>query len=156
MSRSRSPLLIVGIAGIVGIAMLGLAGCAATDASETTGQPTTIAESTAEPTPTQEPEPAKAVPVELTLGETAAAAGCDGYARASEVAPYVTEWGTCTFAGGNVRAYHFASSDDYASFLDAVSGFGIVEGQLVLHGPFVFAPDDQTQLDALRGALPAN
>ncbi|MGG7466204.1 hypothetical protein [Plantibacter sp. YIM 135347] len=150
---ARSPLTLT---VALGAAMLGLTltGCA--DAGPDAGAgagPSSSASAAPQATATETPAPPAPAPVALSLADTAEAAGCTGYERASEVAPYAAEWGKCTFAGGNVRAYRFATPEDYAAFLDSVSGFGIVEGQLAVAGAFVFAPDDQTQLDAIRAAL---
>lgn len=87
-----------------------------------------------------------------SLATTAQSLGCSDYAQSAEVAPFASEWGTCTFNGTNVRAYAFATEADWASFLESVAAFGIVESQFVRVGTFAFAPDDQTVTQALRDA----
>lgn len=91
-------------------------------------------------------------PVTTTLQSAADSIGCHAYAQSPEFAPFVTQWGTCTFEDTEVQAYEFATEEDYGSFIDSVSALGITESQLVKVGLYVFAPRDQTKTEPLRSA----
>ena len=79
--------------------------------------------------------------------------GCTGYALSPDVAPGAATYGTCTWKGGRLQVYTFASAADQQVFWTAVKAFGAVPSQAAVVGLVVAAPADQRNLAALRAAL---
>tara|TARA_R100000365_G_C2738436_1_gene67427 strand:+ start:1255 stop:1680 length:426 start_codon:yes stop_codon:yes gene_type:complete len=140
MRRRLAPLILL-------LAVFPIAACSTTATPDATRTQVT--------SPDAAPQADATAPAEPTDGIAAAAASadCTGYTQSAEAAPYAVQWGECTYEGTKVKVYEFASDDDYAAFLDSVSGFGIVEEQLVRTGSYVFAPNDQTVTDTLRASV---
>lgn len=78
--------------------------------------------------------------------------------RGSEFAPFVTQWGICTFEGSEVQAYEFPNSTALDEFFKTVSGFGVTVEQTAVRSledgrVFVWAPDDATKRAPLQSVF---
>lgn len=141
-----------------------LAGCSSSPAPAASTSPAPVASSTpaatssapvVSETPTPEPSTSSAVgPIE-SAEDVVAATGCTGYELADEAAPFTATYGTCTWKGGRLQIYTFASDVDMASFFETVRAFGVTEKQTAVVGLVVAAPKSQKNLAALRAALGA-
>ena len=130
--------------------VVSLAACSApagTDASET---PTTASA----PATSAAATPAAATAdADAALESIAKRAGVEGFTRSTSAAPGAIAWGQGTIAGSPVKVYEFADDAGYQAFVASVAGFGITEASLVRTGNFAIAPNDSTQLDAIRAAV---
>jgi len=88
-----------------------------------------------------------------TAEDVAQALGVTDFAQSASGAPGASRWGEGTYEGSKIQIYEFANDEDYAVFLDAVKGFGIVESRLVKVGNVVVSVQDQTKTDAVRAEL---
>ena len=86
----------------------------------------------------------------LSLKKFSESFNCVNYLKSSEFAPYVKEWGACTFDGGNVKVYSFASDKELKAFMDSIFEYGITEANLVIKNLLIAAPDDLSKLDSIR------
>ena len=86
----------------------------------------------------------------ISLNKFTESFNCTNYSKSSEFAPYVKEWGACTFDGGNVKVYSFASDKELKAFMDSIFEYGITEANLVIKNLLIAAPDDLSKLDSLR------
>lgn len=142
----RRLLLLAPLAAIV----VTLAACstpAVTNASESpdsASAPATPTASTPAPAPTD---------ADAALESIAKRAGVEGFTRSTSAAPGAIAWGQGTIAGSPVKVYEFADDAGYQAFVASVAGFGITEASLVRTGNFAIAPNDSTQLDAIRAAV---
>lgn len=79
--------------------------------------------------------------------------GCTGYVRSDEVAPFATEWGTCTFRGGEMKAYLFPDAEARDAFFSSDNSLGLSQEQVGIDGPIVLAPSDPKYLQTLRNSM---
>lgn len=86
----------------------------------------------------------------ISLNKFTESFNCTNYSKSSEFAPYVKEWGACTFDGGNVKVYSFASDKELKAFMDSIFEYGITEANLVIKNLLIAAPDDLSKLDSIR------
>ena len=86
----------------------------------------------------------------ISLKKFSESFNCVNYLKSSEFAPYVKEWGACTFDGGNVKVYSFASDKELKAFMDSIFEYGITEANLVIKNLLIAAPDDLSKLDSIR------
>ena len=86
----------------------------------------------------------------ISLKKFSESFNCVNYLKSSEFAPYVKEWGACTFDGGNVKVYSFASDKELRAFMDSIFEYGITEANLVIKNLLIAAPDDLSKLDSIR------
>ena len=86
----------------------------------------------------------------ISLNKFTESFNCTNYSKSSEFAPYVKEWGACTFDGGNIKVYSFASDKELKAFMDSIFEYGITEANLVIKNLFIAAPDDLSKLDSIR------
>jgi hypothetical protein len=138
------------IAAASTVALLLLAGCSAPAANSSSHTPeaASAAPTSAEPSPSPSPTQESA-----TLESIAAKAGIADFARSKEAAPLAIAWGQGTLNGSVVKLYQFADEAAWQSFLQSVAGFGITEAQMVKVGLIAIAPNDQTQLEAIRASV---
>lgn len=97
--------------------------------------------------------PAAAATAPADLPALAAKIGCTGYTQSSTPAPNADQWGTCTLTGKPVKLYLIPTDAGYQAFLASVKAYGVTEAWMVRSAPFVVAPDDQTQIPAIKAAL---
>lgn len=140
----RRMLLLAPLAAVVVM----LAACSAS--SVTVASSTPSASSTS--APAAPPAPAQTEP-DAALESIAKRAGVEGFTRSTSAAPGAIAWGQGTIAGSPVKVYEFADDAGYQAFVASVAGFGITEASLVRSGNFAIAPNDSTQLDAIRAAV---
>lgn len=86
----------------------------------------------------------------ISLNKFTESFNCTNYSKSSEFAAYVKEWGACTFDGGNVKVYSFASDKELKAFMDSIFEYGITEANLVIKNLLIAAPDDLSKLDSIR------
>ena len=86
----------------------------------------------------------------ISLNKFTESFNCTNYSKSSEFAPYVKEWGACTFDGGNIKVYSFASDKELKAFMDSIFEYGITEANLVIKNLLIAAPDDLSKLDSIR------
>jgi hypothetical protein len=139
------------------VALLGVLVACSSESPAPVSEPVTVVSDapvvSETPTPEPEPEPEPVVEEVASLDDAVSRIGCTGWAQSPDAAPFVDQWGTCTFEGARVQVYLIPSDDDYAAFVDAVSAYGVTEAQMIHVGPVVVAVDDQTKLDAVRAIL---
>jgi hypothetical protein len=70
--------------------------------------------------------------------------------KSFEFAPYVKEWGACSFENTNVKVYHFAREKELTAFMDSVFQYGITEANLVIKNQFIIVPDDLLKLATIK------
>jgi hypothetical protein len=78
---------------------------------------------------------------------------CTNYLKSFEFAPYVKEWGACSFENTNVKVYHFAGEKELTAFMDSVFQYGITEANLAIKNFFIAAPDDLSKLDSIKSLV---
>lgn len=143
------------VAAVAAALLIAACGASADPPATTTNAPAT----SASPTPTVTPEesmPSSEPPAAIATAEdVVAATGCTGYEVADQPAPFAATYGTCSWKGGRLQVYTFASEGDMASFFDSVKAFGVTESQVAVVGLVVAAPASQKNLAALRDALGA-
>lgn len=128
-----------------------LAACSAPAVTNASESP---ASASAPATPTAStPIPTPAAAADAALESIAKRAGVEGFTRSTSAAPGTIAWGQGTIAGSPVKVYEFADDAGYQAFVASVAGFGITETSLVRAGNFAIAPNDSTQLDAIRAAV---
>lgn len=79
--------------------------------------------------------------------------GCTGYVRSEEPAPFAIEWGTCTFRGGEIKAYLFPDAKARDGFFASDNSLGLSQEQVGIDGPIVLAPSDPKYLQTLRNSM---
>jgi len=75
---------------------------------------------------------------------------CINYSKSSEFAPFVKEWGQCTYEESNVKVYSFAGDKEFKAFMATIFEYGITEANLVINNLLIAAPDDLSKLDSIR------
>ena len=75
---------------------------------------------------------------------------CTNYLKSFEFAPYVKEWGACSFENTNVKVYNFAGEKELTAFMDSVFQYGITEANLAIKNFLIAAPDDLSKLDSIK------
>jgi hypothetical protein len=78
---------------------------------------------------------------------------CMNYSKSFEFAPFVKEWGACTYEAGNVKVYSFVSDKNLKAFMATIFDYGITESNLVIKNLLIAAPDDLSKLDSIRFLL---
>jgi hypothetical protein len=139
----------------VGLLSLLLTSCSSGAANESGSQ---VAASTSNSATVTESQPVVLNTTQAaaeTLSEIADAIGCTGYVPKNTPAPGAIEHGRCTFNAKQVKAYAFKDEVGYSTFVQACAAYGVTEESWVRKGLFVFAPDDQNQISALKSALGA-
>jgi len=86
----------------------------------------------------------------INLSKFTESFNCVSYSKSSEFAPFVKEWGACTYEGGNVKVYSFASDKELKAFMASIFEYGITEANLVIKNLLIAAPDDLSKLDSIR------
>lgn len=87
------------------------------------------------------------------MESTAAKLGITDFARSKEPAPLAIAWGQGTLNGTVVKIYQFADEASWTMFLESIAGYGVTAANMVKVGLIAIAPNDQTQLEAIRAAV---
>jgi hypothetical protein len=86
----------------------------------------------------------------INLNKFTESFNCISYSKSSEFAPFVKEWGACTYEGSIVKVYSFASDKELKAFMASIFEYGITEANLVIKNLLIAAPDDLSKLDSIR------
>ena len=86
----------------------------------------------------------------INLNKFTESFNCTSYSKSSEFAPFVKEWGECTYEVSRVKVYSFASDKELKAFMASIFEYGITEANLVIKNLLIAAPDDLSKLDSIR------